>query len=394
MKKISFIIVAFLLISLAGYAQIRVNSDGSVQAAYNSSALVRMTVGSTPPFSGSSLGSGTTDRLTFRAYGVPYFSKICVGALCGIGSINNTMVQGSTSIGVLGTAAHSASGKNYSVCGVIGSSYGAAVIGTTTTLPAMSTSTYAGYFNGDAYVKGTMTATTYTTASDIRLKENIAPLCDVSVGESALDRVMAMNVLQYNYKREDTSDNVSLADLVGEDEEAIRAREAELADKAAAKLHFGLSAQELQEIYPNLVEEGQDGYLSVNYMELVPVLIQCIQELKEEVEELRGGNSQSRKSPGSAASVSGVKTSRNQLFQNTPNPAREQTVIRYRLAPDAQNACICIYDLQGKQLRQIPVSTGSDSVNIAAHELGAGIYLYSLIVNNQEVDTKRMILSK
>ena len=82
------------------------------------------------------------------------------------------------------------------------------------------------------------------------------------------------------------------------------------------------------------------------------------------------------------------------MLQNTPNPAREQTVIRYRLAPDAQNACICIYDLQGKQLRQIPVSTGSDSVNIAAHELGAGIYLYSLIVNNQEVDTKRMILSK
>ena len=393
MKKNILIIVAFLLISLAGQAQIRVNSDGSVQAAYNSSNNVRMNVG-TIPLIGGGLPFGSSDRIILRSLGSPSLSANNIGAFCGIGTTTNSLVSGSSSIGVLGIGACSASGKNYGICGITGLGTGAAVIGSTSTLPAMSSNTYAGYFNGDAYVNGTMTATTYTTASDIRLKENIAPLCDVSAGESALDRVMAMNVLQYNYKRQDTSDNISLASLIGEDEEAIRAREAELADKAAAKLHFGLSAQELQEIYPNLVEEGQDGYLSVNYMELVPVLIQCIQELKEEVEELRGGNSQSRKSPESAASVSGVKTSRNQLFQNTPNPAREQTVIRYRLAPDAQNACICIYDLQGKQLRQIPVSTGSDSVNIAAHELGAGIYLYSLIVNNQEVDTKRMILSK
>jgi hypothetical protein len=36
-----------------------------------------------------------------------------------------------------------------------------------------------------------------------------------------------------------------------------------------------------------LVSEGQDGYLSVNYIELVPVLIRCIQELKQEVDELK-----------------------------------------------------------------------------------------------------------
>ena len=34
--------------------------------------------------------------------------------------------------------------------------------------------------------------------------------------------------------------------------------------------HYGLSAQELQAIYPNLVKEGQDGYLTVNYVEMVP----------------------------------------------------------------------------------------------------------------------------
>ena len=53
---------------------------------------------------------------------------------------------------------------------------------------------------------------------------------------------------------------------------------------------FGLSGQELQKIYPDLVVEGQDGYLYVNYIELVPILIRSIQELKAELNEMKGGN--------------------------------------------------------------------------------------------------------
>ncbi|SDH45585.1 hypothetical protein SAMN04487901_1331, partial [Prevotella communis] len=46
-------------------------------------------------------------------------------------------------------------------------------------------------------------------------------------------------------------------------------------------------AQELQTIYPELVVKGQDGYLGVNYIELVPILVRGIQELKSEVNELK-----------------------------------------------------------------------------------------------------------
>lgn len=55
----------------------------------------------------------------------------------------------------------------------------------------------------------------------------------------------------------------------------------------SSKSHYGLSAQELQTIYPDLVTEGQDGYLAVNYVELIPILIQSIQDLKRELDELR-----------------------------------------------------------------------------------------------------------
>jgi len=55
----------------------------------------------------------------------------------------------------------------------------------------------------------------------------------------------------------------------------------------SSKSHYGLSAQELQTVYPDLVTEGQDGYLAVNNVELIPILIQSIQDLKRELDELR-----------------------------------------------------------------------------------------------------------
>jgi hypothetical protein len=44
---------------------------------------------------------------------------------------------------------------------------------------------------------------------------------------------------------------------------------------------------ELQKVYPDLVVEGKDGDLSVNYLEMVPLIIRSIQELKEGIDELK-----------------------------------------------------------------------------------------------------------
>lgn len=53
-----------------------------------------------------------------------------------------------------------------------------------------------------------------------------------------------------------------------------------------SKRHFGVDTKELQNIYTGLELEGQDGYLSVNYLEMVPLVIRSIQELKQELDEL------------------------------------------------------------------------------------------------------------
>jgi hypothetical protein len=48
-----------------------------------------------------------------------------------------------------------------------------------------------------------------------------------------------------------------------------------------------LLAQEVQQVYPELVKEDVNGNLSVNYNGLIPVLLESIKELKKKLMELK-----------------------------------------------------------------------------------------------------------
>jgi len=280
---------------------------------------------------------------------------------------NATHSYNQAAIGVMGKAGNTLPGYNYGVFGTImGTTNGAGVFASINENYTCVSGRYAGYFKGSTYVDGTLTATSVVTPSDMRLKTKVKSLNNEKY---ILDNLLKMDVISYNYKTE-------------------------IEESHTVNRHYGFSAQELQKVFPDLVYEGQDGYLGVNYVEMVPVLLRAIQELKEEIDELKGTGT-ARKSPTvSTTSVDNAKGNNNMLYQNTPNPAKNQTIIRYQLAEDAQDAAICIFDMTGKQVKKFPISSGTNNVVINGYELGQGMFLYSLIVNGQEIDTKKMIISK
>ena len=54
--------------------------------------------------------------------------------------------------------------------------------------------------------------------------------------------------------------------------------------------HLGVSAQEVEKVFPQAVVKGEnDQYLTVKYAKLVPVLIEAIKELKDEIDRLKTG---------------------------------------------------------------------------------------------------------
>ena len=89
-----------------------------------------------------------------------------------------------------------------------------------------------------------------------------------------------------------------------------------------------------------------------------------------------------------------IKVQMSALSQNAPNPFTNETEIKYFVAPGIKEAYICIFDIQGKMLQKINVAPGQNRVMIHGSALTPGMYLYSLFIDGQEVDAKRMILTK
>jgi trimeric autotransporter adhesin len=82
------------------------------------------------------------------------------------------------------------------------------------------------------------------------------------------------------------------------------------------------------------------------------------------------------------------------LYQNNPNPFTVTTEIGMSLPENIGQATLIIYNMEGNQLKVIPVNDrGKAVVKIESNELKAGMYFYSLLVDGKVLDTKRMILT-
>ncbi len=401
MKKL-FLLSIFILASVFNaHAQLKVNSNGNVVVGTTNTDFVpNLSVGQNPYYMG---GYSSIKKIAFAAK--PTASS---GYNIGVeGYVNpNQNDTTDTNFGVLGVAEINRNhGRNYGVSGMIGYSSpnqylgGAGIYGTCYTYmyghPDNILGLYAGYFHGGVYVSAGITSNGYYSPAVSELNENVRPMAqNDKYGIQTLDNLLRMNVLEYNLKNL-TSERTP--EEIGEMTEEVRASYEMMKkdeEELATRLHFGLSAQELQEIYPNLVLEGTDGQLSVNYIEMVPLLIRSIQVLKQELDELKSEDANLKKQPQTTDTYAASSASKSILYQNTPNPFREKTVIRFKLSDDAKEASVCIFDMTGKQLKKLPVSKGMESVSVNGYELGEGMFLYSLIVNGQEIDTKRMIVSK
>jgi len=78
-----------------------------------------------------------------------------------------------------------------------------------------------------------------------------------------------------------------------------------------------------------------------------------------------------------------------------PNPFTEKTVIKYVIPENVQKASILIFNMQGTLLKSYDnLLSNNGELTINGGELEAGMYMYSLIVEGKEIDTKKMILSK
>ena len=237
-------------------------------------------------------------------------------------------------------------------------------------------STYSGYFDGDCYVNGNFHFT-----SDSRLKENFRKI------ENPLQSVLKLKGVKYDLQKVTTS----TSDKVDEFNEERR------------KDNLGFIAQDVLNIAPELViADPASGNYAINYNGFIPILVEAFKEqqtiiesLQSEIQDLKKGSSSSTLKSASTTGTSILQeNTANALYQNSPNPFSHGTTIEYSLAENVLKAMICIYDMNGTQLKSILLNLNRyGNITINGSELRAGMYMYSLFADGQLIDTKRMVLT-
>ncbi len=288
------------------------------------------------------------------------------------GSITGTAL----SVGVGSVSCGTANCASLSTAGAINGG-SLTISGFGTILGAVSTGAFSS--TGTGTFASSVTAGGVVLTSDRRFKKNIAKLDNIK------DAVFKLIPSQYTHIKE-ASDKFKFDD----------------------SLHFGFIAQEVQKVFPNIVRPvDSQGHLGIMYTEIIPLLLEALKEedaivkestakieaLENKVAEIETKLNQSATANGtSGLNDGGDKAVKSTLAQNIPNPFSKETSIGFNIVGSYNRAFIGIYDLNGKELKKVEIQPNSAQVTIPSDTLIPGMYIYSLLVDNNLIDSKRMVV--
>jgi hypothetical protein len=231
---------------------------------------------------------------------------------------------------------------------------------------------YAGFFVGKVHITGNLTG-----PSDIMLKENVTLL------NSMMGKIKLLRPSSFTFKTT-TYPGMHLPEGA----------------------QMGVIAQELETVFPELVETAAgvrstdaDGgvvteipdHKTVNYLQLIPVLIAGMQEQQQQIEQLQA---QVKALGGRVAPATPNAEDKNAvvLNQNVPNPFAESTLISFNIPEQTKLAQLQITTLDGKPVKTVRLNqTGPGTVRVYGSDLGSGVYMYTLLADGKVLETKKMV---
>jgi hypothetical protein len=220
-------------------------------------------------------------------------------------------------------------------------------------------------------------ATEYVSVSDKRMKENFRKI------QTPLGKILKMDGLEY--------------DFISNEKETFSNESEKSASLKHEKNKLGFIAQDLEKIAPEAVfyAEQEDRYY-INYDAIIPIIVEAMKEQQIRIDNLESEiNNLKSSQKNNDASFEKDKVQSATLGQNIPNPFSETTHIAISLPQSVGKATLYVYNMQGVQIKSFTLNErGETSITIEGNSLKAGMYLYTLIADSKEVDTKKMILTK
>lgn len=155
-----------------------------------------------------------------------------------------------------------------------------------------------------------------------------------------------------------------------------------------SRQQYGFISQEIEKSFPDVkITDDVLGYKLMDYDQIIPIAVSAIQEQQKIIVSLKNE----------------LTLMKEQIYSNSPlsinnntslNEQNQNTEIKFQISEqNFRNASIIIFDLNGLLIKKYEIQKlGVGSVEINGKELKAGMYIYTLIVNQKEIDSKRMIL--
>ncbi len=158
-------------------------------------------------------------------------------------------------------------------------------------------------------------------------------------------------------------------------------------------------------------QNSKDTY-GLSYVDFVVPLIKAAQQLsasndslQSQITDLQNQLNEIRAQVASLASsgtinkenttTTSIQLSSARLEQNAPNPFNQSTLISYYVPQTAGNATIMVTDINGRNIKTVQLGAmGSGQITLQTSQLMSGTYTYSLYVDGNLIDTKKMILAR
>lgn len=182
------------------------------------------------------------------------------------------------------------------------------------------------------------------------------------------------------------------------------------------KENFGFIAQEIEKVFPNLVKEANipsfdkkssEKIKLVNYTGIIPIAVAAIKELDQRNQVLESKlaaydekfalleKTIAQLCESGCAGLDNKDSDLPILYQSIPNPTDDVALINYYL-PEVSMAQIKLFSQEGKEIQtyRLESKSGKGSVKASLGGLNSGTYIYTLIIENRIIDSKKLQILK
>lgn len=228
---------------------------------------------------------------------------------------------------------------------------------------------YSSFTNFRLAVNGITRANGYLATSDKKFKKDIKPI------ENALATVQSLEGKTYMWNKE--ANKEMNFDGGG---------------------HSGFIAQDLEKVLPHLVATGENGDKAVNYMELMPYLVEAIKEqnsiIKDQQTQINDLKSQITEN-FKAQNQDLIELTNTKIISVSPNPSSDLISVSFNVEESVESAKLQVHDLNGNVISSLNISDRENNITrtLQKDNFGKGIYVVSLVINGKSIDTKKIVFN-